>query len=276
MSEEVNEMDLLKQPIAPISEKAWREISQEAERVVRLNLSGRRILDVSGPLGIETAAVNLGRLDVPDQQPDGVRYGIRRVLPLVELRVEFALDRWELDDIDRGSRDPDLSALGEAARGLAEFEENAVYNGFSPGNIPGLVESAASDPIPVQAVPGKLPDAVAQAVLRQRDAGVEGPYALALGTELWKWLDSGTEQGYPIRGRLVDQVEGPIVLAPCLKGGVLLSRRGGDAELSLGQDVAIGFQGHDEKSVQLFLSESFTFRTITPEAVVVLEREESP
>lgn len=51
---------------------------------------------------------------------------------------------------------------------------------------------------------------------------------------------------------------------------MLLSTRGGDFSLHLGQDVSIGYQSHTDGAVRLYLQESFTFRLLSPEAAVAL------
>jgi uncharacterized linocin/CFP29 family protein len=50
----------------------------------------------------------------------------------------------------------------------------------------------------------------------------------------------------------------------------VLSLRGGDAELVVGQDWSIGYLDHDARDVRLYLQETFTFRVLTPEAAVPL------
>jgi len=52
----------------------------------------------------------------------------------------------------------------------------------------------------------------------------------------------------------------------------LLSVRGGDYELHVGQDWSVGYLGHDRQTVELFLTESFTFRVLEPAAAVPLSR----
>ena len=266
-------MDSLRRELAPITDSAWREIENEAKKTLSLGLSGRRIVDVTDAQGHDLAAVNLGGLEVPDDQPDEVQFGIRRVLPLVEVRVPFNLDIWELDNVERGAQDADLDDLARAAREIVKFEEQAIYDGFNDGGISGLTASSDFEPVAVEADPGALPEAVARAVLRMRYADVDGPYALALGAALYQSLDAGAEHGYPVRKRLARQIEGPIVHAPYLDGGVVVSQRGGDAELTLGRDVSIGYHSHDSGTVRLYFTESFTFRVIGPEAVVSLATE---
>lgn len=49
-----------------------------------------------------------------------------------------------------------------------------------------------------------------------------------------------------------------------------MSRRGGDFELTVGQDLAIGYHVHDKVEVELFYAESFAFRALEPAAAVEL------
>jgi uncharacterized linocin/CFP29 family protein len=111
-------------------------------------------------------------------------------------------------------------------------------------------------------------------VLRAADRllrhGIGGPYAVALSTEVYNELFSATHDGYPIVRQVEQFIEGPIVKASCLKGGVVLSVRGGDYQLVVGQDHSIGYSHHDQGIVSLFLTESFTFRVIEPAAAVEL------
>ena len=50
----------------------------------------------------------------------------------------------------------------------------------------------------------------------------------------------------------------------------MLTTRGGDFELDIGQDISIGYLSHTETAVRLYLQESFTFLPLTAEAAVVL------
>ena len=65
-------------------------------------------------------------------------------------------------------------------------------------------------------------------------------------------------------------LDGPIVWAPGVNGAVVLSTRGGDFELTVGQDFSIGYLDHNATSVRLYLQESFTFRVMSPEAAIPL------
>jgi uncharacterized linocin/CFP29 family protein len=50
----------------------------------------------------------------------------------------------------------------------------------------------------------------------------------------------------------------------------VLTTRGGDFELHIGQDVSIGYLSHTESVIRLYLQESCTFLLLTSEAAVAL------
>src|SRR5579863_7637722 len=113
-------MNHLMRDLAPISAAGWLEIEKEAKRTLKATLAARRIVDFKGPQGWEASAVAVGRsqaIDLPAKS--GVAARLRQVLPLVELRVPFLMRRYELDDIERGARDPDLATVIAAARAIA-------------------------------------------------------------------------------------------------------------------------------------------------------------
>jgi uncharacterized linocin/CFP29 family protein len=58
------------------------------------------------------------------------------------------------------------------------------------------------------------------------------------------------------------------VWAPGLEGAIVISQRGGDFVLDSGQDLAIGYDSHDDQVVRLYLEESFSFHVATPEAAI--------
>lgn len=265
-------MDLLKRELAPILPAAWRAIDEEARRVLRLNLGGRRLVDLDGPHGWEHAAVNLGRLSIHEDAPsEGVDAGLRMVQPLAELRVPIELDLMELDGIARGAADPDLGPVVEAAEKVARVEDGAIFSGSDPLSVHGIVPASPHAPSSIPQEPGKIPQTVVEAGQVLQRAGIDGPYGLALGSHAFSLLARAAEDGYPIHKRVAQILEGPIVRAPALDGAVLLSVRGGDFVLSVGQDLSIGYASHDRDTVELYLTESFTFRVIEPAAAIHLE-----
>jgi uncharacterized linocin/CFP29 family protein len=264
-------MDLLRRDLAPITPTAWQEIDAMARDALTANLSARKFVDLDGPHGLTHACVNLGRLETPaGQKSDAVRYGVHQVLPLVEARVNFVLKQWELDNIDRGARDFQLDALVDAARKIAAFEEQAVYLGFKEAGIKGLHSEAPSSPIALELEMDAMVDAVSEAQTRLLREGVEGPANLVVNPEIWKFLARSTPGG-TLRSLIEQQLGGQVVYSATAKGALLAAARGGDLELTVGQDFAIGYHHHSSEEIHLFMTESFTFRVITPEALVAFE-----
>ncbi len=262
-------MDILKRALAPVSSRAWEEIDEQAVKALKAHLSARRFVDVTGPLGWDYAAVPLGRLNVAEGgcKKEEVCCGVHSVQPLVEARVSFELDRWELDNIERGAKDPELAPVIEAAVKMARFEEKAVYEGFEKGCIAGLLQAGSDQAMDLFCGTGaEILTTLAKAVRHLQDEAVEGPYALVAGPALWDVLQTRAE-GYPLRKRVESLVD-EIILAPHFDGALVVSLRGGDFELVVGQDYSIGFEEAGNGKVRFFLSESFTFRILNPSAVV--------
>lgn len=275
-------MNLLKRQFAPILPEAWADIDEEAKRVLKLNLAARKLVDFEGPHGWKFSAVNTGRL-VPlagsakaaKAATTGVAgivtAALREVQALVELKAPFTMPTSELDAISRGADDPDLDAVVKAAEAIARAEDDAVFNGNAAAKIAGIVPSSPHAPIDVKDA-SKWPWAVAKAKEALRGAGISGPYALALGPKSYDEVTAASEDGYPIRKRIEQIIDGPLVWAPAVSGAVLLSVRGGDYELTVGHDLGIGYTYHHRDSVELYISESFTFRILEESAAIALKR----
>jgi uncharacterized linocin/CFP29 family protein len=267
-------MDLLKRKLAPITSEAWEQIDDEARRVLKLHLAGRKLVDFSGPHGWQLGAVNTGRLkQLEPVSPDKVAHAIRDVKPLIELRAALTLQTLELDYAARGADDLDLDAVIAAAERIARAEDSAIFRGFADGGITGIIEASPHAPVLVKAA-SDWPRAVSKAKEALRLSGVNGPYALAAGPLAYSELTSEGDDGYPLRKRLEESIaEGSLVWSPALEeGAVLLSTRGGDYELTVGQDLSVGYSNHTKQEVELFITESFTFRVLENKAAVLLRR----
>jgi uncharacterized linocin/CFP29 family protein len=256
--------------LAPVSDTAWEAVESEARRALREYLAARRLVDFSGPHGWQHAAVGLGRVEGLDAPRDGVQAQLRRALPLVELRAPFELSRAELEAIDRGCQAPDLDPVITAARRLAQAEDKAVFHGYGPAGIRGITEASPHEAVAIGDDYEEYPRPVAKAVAKLRSWGVEGPYGIALGPRCYQGVMETTRGGYPIIEHLKLILGGPVVWAPAVDGAVVLSVRGGDFELVVGQDISVGYHSADAESVALYLEESLTFQVHGPEAAVAL------
>jgi uncharacterized linocin/CFP29 family protein len=257
---------------APITEASWGLIDDEARERLTPALAARKLVDFAGPHGWEYSATNLGRTTaIADAPVAGLEAAQRRVVAAVELRAPFAITRAELRDADRGADDVDFGALDEAAHRIATAENRAVFHGWAAAGITGIAEASSHDVITLGEDCELYPAHVAKAVEALLQAGVDGPYGLALGREAYTRVLETTEHGgYPLLNHLRQIIGGPLVWTPGVDGAVVVSQRGGDFLLDVGDDLSVGYDRHDSDTVDLYLVESFTFRVATPEAAVAL------
>jgi uncharacterized linocin/CFP29 family protein len=257
---------------APIAEAGWEFLDSEARERLTPALAARKLVDFAGPHGWEHSATKLGRTQELAAVPEeSVAARQRLVLALVEVRARFPVGRSELDDVERGAKDVDLGALDEAARHLASVENTAVFHGWSEAGITGIIKASPHEQIALGEDCERYPRHVAMAVDTLRAVGIDAPYGLALGPEAHtRVLETSEHGGYPLLDHLREILGGPIVWAPAVQGGAVMSMRGGDFLFESGEDLSIGYEGHDADEVQLYLEESFSFQAATPEAAVAL------
>ena len=265
-------MDHLLRGLAPVSDAGWALLDEEARARLSPALAARRLVDFSGPHGWEYSASNLGRTSAVSAAPaDGISGLARQVLPVVELRADFELARAELDAGDRGADDVDLGELDRAAHRVAVAENAAVFHGWE-GAVTGIAQASPHEQVSLGESADVYPRHVAEAVERLLCSGIAGPYGLALGPEQYRRVVQTAEHGgYPLLDHLAKILEGPIVWAPGVQGALVISLRGGDFAFHSGQDLSIGYQAHTSDTIQLYLQESFTFHTSTPEAAIALK-----
>ena len=263
-------MNNLHRELAPISDAAWASIEQEARRTFEQHVAARRVVDLTGPDGPELASVGTGHLSDVEAPADGVIAQLRTAQQLVQLRVPFTVNRQDVDDVERGAQDSDWQPVKDAAKKIAFAEDRAVFEGYPAAGIAGIRASSSN---PALALPGDARDymnVIARAVSSLRLAGVGGPFSLLLSADVYTMVSETTDHGYPIRNHVARVLDGEIIWAPAIDGAFLLSVRGGDFELRLGQDLSIGYLTHDAGTVQLYFQESLTFLVYTSEAIVAL------
>jgi uncharacterized linocin/CFP29 family protein len=264
-------MNHLLRDIAPISEVGWAAIEAEAKPRLSTYLAARKLVDFNGPHGWTHSVTELGRVEAIAGPAAEVTARQRRVLPLVELRATFEVARAELDDADRGAQDLEFSGLEAAAIRIALAENASVFHGYTAAGIAGIAETSSHSPIALDGAFGQYPTIVARAVNVLREAGISGPYGLAIGPDGYTGIIETTEHGgYPLLDHLRQILGGPVVWAPGVQGAVVLSMRGGDFILDCGQDVSIGYVSHTAEAVQLYFEESISFRVVEPDAAIAL------
>jgi uncharacterized linocin/CFP29 family protein len=263
-------MNNLHRELAPISDAAWADIEEETTRTLKRYLAGRRVVDVHGPAGVGLSAVGTGHLKTLTAPGEGILARQRQVKALVELRVPFDLDRQQIDDVERGADDSDWQPAKDAAQKIAYAEDRAIFEGYSAAGIGGIRQGTSN---PVMTLPADVrhyPDAIAQALSQLRLVGVNGPYSVLLGADAYTALAETSDNGYPVLEHVKKLVKDGIIWTPAIVGAFVLTTRGGDFDLHIGQDVSIGYLSHTDSVVRLYLQETLTFLLLTGEAAVAL------
>jgi len=269
-------MNNLHRELAPVSDAAWAQIEEETTRTLKRYLAGRHVVDVKGPGGTGLSAVGTGHLRAIAAPADGIIARQREVKSLVELRVPFELDRQAIDDVERGANDADWQPAKDAARQIAFAEDGAIFEGYTAAGIEGIRQGTSN---PIMTLPTDVreyPVAIAQALSRLRLVGVNGPYSVLLGADAYTALAETSDHGYPVLEHVKRLVKDKIIWAPAIAGAFVLTTRGGDFELHIGQDISIGYSSHTDAAVRLYLQETLTFFLLTAEAAVALGQPAGP
>lgn len=263
-------MNNLHRELAPISDSAWGQIEEETSRTLKRYLAGRRVVDVHGPAGSAFAAVGTGHLRKIAAPGDGITAQQREAQALVELRAPFELERQMIDDVERGANDSDWQPAKDAARTLAFAEDRAIFEGYAAAGIVGVRQGTSNPKKSLPADVRKYPEAFAQALSQLRLVGVNGPYSILLSSDAYTELAETSDYGYPVLEHVKRLVEGKIHWAPAIDGAFVVTTRGGDLDLQIGQDASIGYLSHTDSRVRLYLQETFTFLYLTSESAVAL------
>jgi uncharacterized linocin/CFP29 family protein len=264
-------MDYLNRAQAHFSTSLWQAIDAAAVKAARDRLTGRRFLDVEGPLGVGLTAIEMGHDDFCRQPaPDEAGAVMGRAVSVPMLRRSFSLSVRRVAGYLENGQPLDLTPVEDAAEAVANREEEFVYRGQPDFQLSGLLTIAGRQEMEGgdwSAVEGALQDVLA-AVTRLDEAGFRGPYALALAPALY----NGLFRLYP--GTDVLQVEHLRRLCTLgifkaqIEGGVLVDPHVG--KLIVGQDLKAGYIGQDGIHYQLYLTESIVLRIDEPKAVCTI------
>lgn len=235
------------------------------------NLSARKIVDFRGPMGMDFGAVPTGRAVACEKGHGGVQCCMREVLPMVEMRVPFTLSISELDNAVRGARDVDWENLEQAAMKAAHFEEDAVYNGLACAPSPGILAASTNKALTLPSAMDKYTDVVGEAMLALQTAGMAEPYTLVLGSKAFKPMNTALPSGRTLKAVTQELIGGQVLWSPALTGGVLVAPGEDSFELTVGQDMSVGYTRHEGDEVHLFFVETFAFRVLEPRAAVELK-----
>ena len=268
-----NDDNNLHRALAPISAGAWTQIQEEASRTVKRNLAARRVVDVTGPLGFEFAAVTTGHVADIAAPSAGL---VARSRGCCRWSRSGCRSRWIARPSTTSPADRRIR-IGSRSRTRPPPSRTPRTGPCSTGTprprSPASGRPPAIQPITLPADARNYPDAVEQALSQLRLAGVEGPYALVLDAEAYTAVSETRDHGYPILRAAQPAGAG----RDHLGAGAARRVPADHPWRRLRVDDRAGHQhrlpaAHRRATVDLYLQETFTFAPYTSEASVYLSR----
>src|SRR5690606_33813834 len=108
----------------------------------------------------------------------------------------------------------------KAAKKIALFEENAVYNGLESANIKGLIKSVEGETLDFGNDPNSIMESITEGLIKLKEVYQEGPFTLIVGEKAYKKIIS-KETSYPLEKRIEDLLGHKIVYSHVLDGALL-------------------------------------------------------
>lgn len=257
---------------APFGDEIWSRLDDAVVAVARGQLSGRRLLDVEGPYGLELKSLPLVDRVVND---GGAKLLSSNVLPVPMIETLFSLGSRDLATFEESGFSLDSAVIAEAAIAAAQAEDTLIFEGSKGLGVDGLLTAKGVHSVKLGGWDeiGTAANDVIKAVSALDEAGFHGPYLLALTPQLYNMLYRLYPQGYQIELQHVESIVGSSVIkAPGIKnGGALIASGKQFASIVIGQDMTTGFVGPEDSTLQFKITESLVPWVKVPESVCVLK-----
>ncbi len=247
------------------------KIEAAAVAAARDMLTGRRIIDVEGPYGLGLTTVEVGNDDLCRQLgSDAASVVVSRAVSVPMIYRRFALSKRHLAAYREMGRPLDLRVVEDAARAVAQCEEEFLYRGQPDFHLAGLLTVEGRNALAGgnwQSVDQVLEDVIA-AVNILDEKGHRGPYGLALAPALYNNLFrryAGTDL---LQIEHLKRLCTRGIVKAAIEGGVLVAQDVGS--IVLGQDLQVSYLGPDAAHENFILSESLVLKIEAPDAICTI------
>jgi uncharacterized linocin/CFP29 family protein len=268
-------MSWLDREAASFGQDVWDKIDAAARSSAAEVLAGRKILPVSGPLGIALRA-GISEDEAAEEEEAGSEAHLHvpdvRALPLLHRPLRLGVRSVEAY-LARG--EPlDLEEVAEAARVLARAEERLIFAGHARAGVAGLLRHRDALELPMHdwSDPRRAADDLLGALAQLDSAGRHGPYAAAVSpTRYWQLFRPYEGTSLTPHGQLAALFEGGIVKAPALtEGAVVMMKSSSGPRVLVGQELSAAYDGREGIFHRISLIESVTLLEGVPGSVAVL------
>jgi uncharacterized linocin/CFP29 family protein len=249
---------------APLSGEEWARLDKVVTDVARKLLVGRRIVELTGPLGLGTQTVPL--LSVGES--NGVsRVSERGFLTLSVLEQDFELAWQDIASAQSQGLPLELGPAAAASTACARAEDELLFNALlnAPGRHTVKLESWDEPGVALETIVSATEQLVAD--------GFFGPFAVVLSPALY----AKTQRVAQGMGRLVsklikDVAEGGLFRSPQLAAnqGLILAQAKHNLDLVVGQDLTVAYLGNEALNHHFRVLESLTLRIKRSGAICTL------
>jgi uncharacterized linocin/CFP29 family protein len=263
---------------APISDRVWSMIEEAVIGPAKMQLAGRRLLEIYGPFGLGTRMLDHKEKEVAAEAMFGDARALMtapEITPIPLIYSGFTLAIREVAAAEERGSLLDLDAPAKAAIACSRLEDSLIFNGNADLRIEGLLTTPRASKVQLGDwwQLGQPVDDLIKACSALDDAGFPGPYTAALAPSLYNLLFRRYQEAALTQLEHARQViTGGIVKAPTLAGGgVVLASERHFASLVLGQDMTPAFVGPLPTGYEFVIMESIVPRITVPEAICVLQ-----
>jgi uncharacterized linocin/CFP29 family protein len=272
----------------------WQTVQQTVYEEARKARVAARFLPLYGPVPADAETVPAETLK--DDVPEGAEKARLHVDDTSVLRITTVSLNVHLNT--QQVAQPDLSAaltlFRRAANVIARVEDALIFRGKEGRSLkipelyhatPGTSERGLYDLAKGQA--GQVIDhgdallrAVAEGITILEDKGYVGPYALALGNELFVTAETPNKDSLVLPSdRIRPLIEGPLVRTGTLpaRTGILFSLAGKPVEIVVAKEIGVTFlQVSTEPRWIYRVSERFVLRAKEPDSLVRIGQPQAP
>lgn len=272
-------MDYLARDDAPFSGEVWNQIDETVVQTARRILTGRRFIDIYGPLGAQTLSVPVDDLNRKSAvEDDGImsKTGGRAYKELPLIYSDATLYWRDMENSLKSGRPLDLTAVVEAAAKCAKKEDELLFFGSKSFGYDGLFTAKGATHLKrADWKTGENPFAdVAKGIETLVEKGVWGRTALVMSPNLYTQL----QRIQPGTGRMeIDRVsslvDGHLYRTPVLGAdkAVLVCSDAQYIDLAVGQDFAASYLELKDLNHVLRVVETAMPRIKRSDAIVVFD-----
>ncbi|WP_026567816.1 family 1 encapsulin nanocompartment shell protein [Bacillus sp. UNC41MFS5] len=271
-------------PDSPLNELEFSQLDQTVIESARRQLVGRRFIELYGPLGRGMQSIpndiffeNMeAKMDFQGSFETIVESSkrVNHTIPL--LYKDFVLYWRDIEQTKTLDIPIDFSAAANAARDVANLEDQMIFHGAREFDIPGLmnVQGRLTHLIGEWYESGAAFQDIVDARNKLLEMNHHGPFALVLSPELYSLIhrvhkDTNVLEIEHIRELVTDGV----FQSPVLKGktGVILNTGRNNLDLAVSEDFDTAYLGVEGMNHPFRVYETAVLRIKRPGAICTLE-----